>query len=99
MEHGREFSSAKGTRIMQKPVVKYTETSMKLLRGFTGEQSCRVLSGHRVCRPASTVLASQKYFLVEWLSFFCAVVIVRLFQYVTALRVVTYILNVLTPDL
>lgn len=44
-------------------------------------------------------LHHRNTFLWRWLSFFCAVVIVRLFQYVTALRVITYILNVLTPDL
>lgn len=48
-----------------------------------------------VCHSAST---SQKSFLVE-LSFSYAEVIVRPFQNVTALRVVIYILNVLTSDL
>ena len=74
---------------------------MKLLRGFTGEQSCRVPSGQRVCHPASTLPASQKSLLEEdlvELSFSYAVVIVRPFQNVTALRVVIYILNVLTSD-
>lgn len=67
--------------------------SMKLLRGFTGEQNCRVLSGQS--------LHHRNPFLWRILcsSFSYAVVIVRPFQNVTALRVVIYILNVLTPDL
>lgn len=98
LEPGRELSPVPRAWVScRKPVGKCTETSVKLLRGFTGEQSCRVLSGQWACRPARTVPASRKSF-VE-LSFSCAVVIVRLFQNVIALRVVIYILNVLTPGL
>lgn len=44
--HGREFSWVPRAWVScKKPVVKHSETSVKLLRGFTGEQSCSILSG------------------------------------------------------
>lgn len=65
---------------------------------FTGAPNWRDLSGHHIS-PASTIPGSHNPFLWRQ-AFFCpAVVIVMLFQNLTALRVIISILNVLTCDL